>query len=34
MNSLIYGQKHFLLKVQRDRNLYDNILVYSGVSKL
>ena len=34
MNSLIYGQKHFSLKVQQDRHLYDNILAHSDVSKL
>jgi len=34
IKSLIYGQKDLLFKVQRDKNLYDNILVYSDVSKV
>ena len=30
--NLIYGQKDLLLKVQRDRNLYNGILVFSKVN--
>jgi len=34
IKSLIYGQEDLSLKVQRDWNLYDDILLYSDVSKL